>query len=298
LAKFHFIVPVLSQVMAGKHWARADNPDGRSVEDSLNRCMQSLVNQTAIADVRIHVVCHEIPIMHVDPTRIAAHSVTFPRPPDMDLATYNKLSGKVLPKLPNDDRKKIGDKYSKIKVGLTAAFCDPEAQWIMIVDHDDLIHKDVAAHALEHDGQFLGGHTVTRGYAWQVGAPTLRTLDGFHKTCGSCNIVRLAQWEKDLFNQTKDINAFGFGNEGEPTSRKNHWLFAGHASTFARLRKAGRDTRKLPFRAAVYVTDTGANYSNTKRSGSGDADLGILETDFGIVQAPTTLTSASAQSER
>jgi hypothetical protein len=274
MARFHFCVPVMSSVMARGRWDASDAPGGGSVEATLDRCLKSLLNQSE-RDFMIHLAAHELPPLHVaDPQRIAVHSADFPRPPDINLDMYNQLAGKVLDKLPDVRRRRIGDKYSKLKINLSAALADPEAQWVMFVDSDDLVHRDVVAHALAHDGEWPGGHTVTRGYSWRVGEDSLREVNGFHKICGTCNVVRLVQWEKDQFAATHSVNTF---------ERKTHWLFAGHASVFKRLRNTGRDTAKLPFRAAIYVTGTGFNYSGIKQTGSGQVPLtDELKHQFGI----------------
>ncbi len=276
MAEFHFGIPVLPKVMAadGERWLAADNPDGRSVENTLNHCLRSLLNQTAASSCIVHIACHELPPLHVPTDRIVVHRVDFPRPPDIDLDTYNRLSGKVLPKLPDVRRRRIGDKYSKVKSCLRSAFSDPEARWWMIVDADDLVHRDIAAYALEHDGLYPGGHTVTKGYGWAAGTDFFRELGGFHKTCGTCNTVRLSDEDREIWAATRDLHAF---------ERKKHWLFAGHASVFQRLRNRGDNTAKFPFRAAVYTTATGANYSGTKRAGSGHVSLTAeLRAQFGI----------------
>lgn len=297
MARFHFVIPVLSQVMAPGRWLASEASDGGSVEATFDCCLKSLLNQSA-RDFVIDMVVHEVPPLHIAahypivtsrqpsytqpnsrpvitqmPT-IVIHTVGFPCPRDIDLVTYNRLSGKILPKLPDVQRRRVGEKWHKIKVGLSAALADPEAQWVMFVDSDDLVHRDVVAYALQHDGEWLGGHTVTRGYSWRVGEEVFREVNGFHQICGTCNIVRLAAWEKKQFASTLDVNTF---------NRKTHWLFAGHASVFRRLRNMGRATAKLPFRAAIYVTGTGFSYSGTKQVGHGRVPLTAeLKQQFGI----------------
>ncbi len=269
MAAFHFIVPVMSQVMAEAHWFYKDNPDGKCVEHLLTCCLSSLHNQVC-RDFKIHVICHELPPLNAGllGNRVEIHRVDFPRPTDIDLATYNRLAGKVLDNLPGEQRRRIGDKYSKLKVGLGAALGDPEARFSMFVDNDDLIHRDVVSYAMEHDvGESHGGHTVTSGYGWQVGAKVFSEMSGFHKTCGSCNVIRLTESEKELWAKTHDVNAFG------RPDRKKHWLFAGHASVFQRIRNTGRVTTKFPFRAAVYTVATGHSFSGTNRAGRGEVPL-------------------------
>ncbi len=274
MAKFHMTVPVMPQVMAGDHWLAANNPDGRSTENVLDRCLSSLLNQTAIADCLIHVVYHELPPLHVQSDRVVFHKVAFSRPPDIKLEEYNTLAGKVLDKLPPVRRRRIGDKYSKLKQGLRATLDDPEARWNMFVDADDMVHRDVAAYALEHDGEFSGGHTITQGYSWQAGSSAFKQVNGFFGMCGTCNVVRLSDEDINAWATTRDLHA---------TDRKKHWLFAGHASVYKRLRARGNDTAKIPFRAAVYTVATGMNFSGINRIGKNELALtSDLRQQFGM----------------
>lgn len=261
--------------MVGSRWLAKDNPDGRSVEALFDGCVRSLLGQTAGSDVQVNVGYHELPDeKRIDP-RVVLHQATFSRPPDIALEEYNALSGKILPSLPGGDRRKIHDKYSKLKMCLSTALADPESRFVMFVDSDDLIHRSVAEYALENDGRVEGGHTVTSGYGWKVGDKFMRLMNGFHQSCGSCNVIRLSDWEKERFAKTGDVNRF---------DRKKYWLFAGHASVYKRLRKNGRPTEKLPFRAAVYVTGTGYNFSGTSKAGRGEVPLNDeLRADFGML---------------
>lgn len=271
MARFHFCVSLLSEVMSGNHWRAYDNPDGRSVEAALTRCLRSILNQSC-PDFVVHVAYHEMPPVEdalLTSPHVVLHAVDFPRPPDMDLATYNRLSGKVLEKLPDVRRRRIGDKYSKLKVGLNAAFADVEASAVMFVDHDDLVHRDVVDYTLNTGDGAPGGHTVHKGYSYAVASGLLREVDGFQGLCGTCNAVRLADWEKQKWATTRDVNVFSDTWE----NRRKHWLFAGHAGVHKSLTKEGRRPTSFPFRAAVYVTGTGANYSGTQRAGSGQVPL-------------------------
>lgn len=293
MTKFHFLVPLLPKVMAGKRWLAKDNPGGKSVEATLTNCLNSLGNQTAAENVVVHLGCHEFPpldkvkwltgdnlVSDHNPVHwqgkpgpwLVVHRAWFPTPPKMDLVTYNKLSGKVLPSLPTVSRRRRGDKYSKVKLGFASALTDPNSEFVMIVDADDLIHRDVARYALDNDSP--GGHTVTSGYGWRLGDDYFREMGHFFAICGSCNAVRVHQWEKDRYLETNDINCW---------DRPNYWLYAGHASMHKRLRNSGFHTSKFPFRAAVYVVGTGSNISGTSKAGKNKIPLDAdLKAQFGL----------------
>jgi hypothetical protein len=279
MPRFHFHVPVLSKVMTSR-WLERDYPDGRCVETSLRQCLNSLLNQSE-RDIQINVCAHEFPPLPDDP-RIVKVQADFPRPPDIDLDTYNKLSGKILEKLPGGDRRKINDKYSKLKKNLANALGDEDCEFSMFVDHDDMVHRDVVKTVFERADEegTRGGFTITQGYWHDRRTGHFGTMGGFHKTCGTCNIVRLELWEKRKFAEDGSVNYL--------QDRKEHWLFAGHASVFARLRKAGRSTKKLGFPAAVYVVATGSNFSGSGGRGRGNvkvtpeflAQFGMTEDEF------------------
>lgn len=293
MTKFHFVVPLMPKVMAGKRWFAKDNEPGASIETTVTNCLNSLGNQTDAQNVVVHLGCHELPCLDgvrwvnrdntVDSDEnttwmgkpgpwLVIHRAWFPTPDQMDLPTYNKISGKILPSLPHVKRRRRGDKYSKIKLGFASALLDPNSEFMMIVDADDLIHRDVTRYALEHKSP--GGHTVTSGYSWTVGQSHFRELGSFHRICGSCNAVRLQQWEKDLYQKTGNIDCW---------DRSTYWLYAGHANFYKKLRQAGRGTSKFPFRAAVYVVGTGSNISGTKKAGRGVIPItDELKAQFGL----------------
>lgn len=276
-SRFNFVVPVMSESTAGRHWLASDNPDGRSVQSALNRSVTAMCNQTA--PCIIHLVGHKIPDLTIgiphktvkasdgwtdrfdgSEPLIVVHEVDFPPPDKIDRVTYERLSGKPIPDLPDYVRRRVGDKYSKIKVGVGAVLDDEDGRFIMLMDHDDLLHRDCAAFALDNDGEYPGGHTVTKGYGWIVGRRNFSEVMRFFQVCGSCNAVRVSDEERDQWLRTRDLHTF---------DRKKHWLYAGHSGVHDRLRKSGRNTSKFPFHAAVYVTNTGANISGARSAGKG-----------------------------
>lgn len=281
---FHFVVSLLSKEVVGSgKWFEADSPDGRSVQACLRRCLNSLVNQTS-PDVVVHVISHDVPpLPDALRARVRFHHVGFSPPTKIDLATYARLAGKQVDKLPDLHRKMMGDKYSKLKEGLSIVLDDPESRFVMFVDHDDMIHRDVADFALTRSEEVTGGFAVTKGYTWIPGEDCFRELDGFARVCGSCNAVRISEEERASWIRTRDVNqAFS----GDAESRAAHWLYAGHGNMMSRLQAAGRTTGKFPFRGAVYVVGTGSNHSGTRRAGSEPVPLtqelrgyfGLLET--------------------
>lgn len=270
MAKFHFVVPLMSRVSAGPRW------DGHrySVTDMVRRCTQTLLAQSE-PDIAVTVVCHDTPAALAVDERLLVKEVDFPVPAQMDRETYEKLSGKPIKVLPDIVRRRVGDKYSKVKVGVARAFLDPECQALMLVDADDLVHRTVAEYALSNLHEFPGGFTVTSGYNWRVGDVQLTKVSGFHQRCGSCNIVGVTAAERDIFLERQNLHDF---------KRNTHWLFAGHASVHKRIRNAGHQTAKLPFRAAIYSTGHGANISKTsKLSGATVGITAALNQEFGGV---------------
>ena len=223
--RFNFVVPVIPRVAARSNWEAKDNPDGRSVEAALNRSVTAMCNSTV--PVIVHLIAHELPKLTInlehdvveaadgwkdkfvgDRPLVVIHRVGFSTPDKIKLDEYNKLSGKILPELPDYVRRRVGDKYSKIKVGVGAVLDDDAGQFLMLMDHDDLIHRDVAAFAFENNGKYEGGHTVTTGYSWIVGRKNFAEVKRFFQVCGSCNLVRIADWEREQWKETGDVNTF------------------------------------------------------------------------------------------
>lgn len=271
MAKFHFLVSVRPSVCSEGFWLAKDRPEapGRSVEVTLTNCLRSLDNQSH-PSYRVHLACHDLPFINVDLFHnITVHRADFPLPTEIDLETYNRLGcknceGHALEKLPDLHRKQMGDKYSKIKLGLASALDDPEAEFVMFMDADDMVHRDFVRCVLEEPSK-APGYSMTVGYTYCAGDYQLRDLVPYWRTCGSCNAIRLMDWEKEAWNRTRDVcQAFS------PTwkDRQNHWLFAGHEIMRSVMKKAGRPMAEIMFPAGIYVTDTGVNHSGNKRRGS------------------------------
>jgi len=273
MAKFHFLVPLMPRVMVQDNWSGKLN----SVETTFTLCLQSLLRQS-YDGVQVNVASHDdLPIADTEllaNSRLKHHRVTFSTPKTIELDEYNELSGKILPALPDITRRKVNDKYSKIKVCLTEALKDPECEYVMLVDADDMVNRNLASYVMTSNQPDCGGYTVTKGYSHVLGTNELRLLDAFHKTCGSCNINRITVQDRELFNTHGNVNAF---------DRKTHWLFAGHASVFERIRQAGKVTFPLPFRAVIYVVNNGSNISKVTSVGGTRETIGSDITEqFGL----------------
>lgn len=266
MSRFHFVVPVISSAVANR-WLASKHGD-TSVERTLGCCLDSLLAQSAGDEITVHLCCHDLPFTVCDP-RIVVHRAPFATPDTISREDYAQLSHKQIDGALPLTRRRLGDKYFKVKMGVGAVLADDSATHIMIVDADDMVHRKLAEYVLDHAS--FDVCLVNKGYSKAADSIDVRTIDGFHKMCGTCNVINVVR-DKDTFRAHGDVHAF---------DRSKHWLFAGHASMHSRIVAGGGKLYKIPFRAAIYVTNTGDNISKTRRAGSGVVRWSSIRADFG-----------------
>lgn len=276
MTQFHFVTPLLHPEAARGRWTHADGGE-QSVQASLERCLLSVANQTA--ECVIDIVGHALPplreaVRNALGARMVFHAVDHPAPSRLDIPWCDRLADKhhqVLP--PLGERRRV-DKYGKIRVGISATFLDPGSTHLMILDHDDMVHRQLVEESLASAQDITGGRTVKEGYIWRVGDDFVSTMNGFHKLCGSCNIVCVHPSDREQWLRDRTFSTF---------DRGKWWLYGGHHQIWQRLRALGRPTLKIPFRAVIYATNTGSNVSGIRRAGkTGRRPLHDVARDFGI----------------
>jgi hypothetical protein len=145
---------------------------------------------------------------------------------------------------------RMNDKWDKLKVGLTAARHLAPAH-VMLMDADDCVHRDLAAHVNRNPGAI--GWLMTKGYIWDEGSRWLYQANYFFKLCGSSAIIRLSEHdfpESDL----------------EPADRF-FVLANGHSTIADHMAKYRDPLQSLPFIGSVYVAATGENDSAIRAGG-------------------------------
>ena len=136
------------------------------------------------------------------------------------------------------------DKVNKLVAGLQRAR-EINADFVMLLDADDLVSCRLVAHVLSHpeaDGWF-----VKRGWRYEYGRHWIETLDGFNKVSSSCNVLARG-W---------------FNFPGHPERERDAdaaLILQGHGQAVEGFAALGAALRPIPFRAVVY-TENGANMS-------------------------------------
>lgn len=115
---------------------------------------------------------------------------------------------------------------------------------VMVVDDDDLIHRDLVAFSALHPRD--NGWSIKNGYLWDEGY-ILYMYDDFSRLCGTSHIVR-----KDLFNLPQNIE--------DVSDNFISRMIGSHIFIEEELKKSGTPLAHLPFIGAIYrVGHSGAH---------------------------------------
>jgi hypothetical protein len=147
----------------------------------------------------------------------------------------------------------IWDKGTKTAVGLIAARAFAP-DYVMPLDADDFVHREIAAFAHARPGR--PGWVVTRGWVYSRARNAYAFRRKFFRICGTSFIVPFDAYEvpPDLtVSATQQEIAQAFGE------RLENLLEHGYA--FDWWREHGRRLEPLPFAGSVYQVDTGENHS-------------------------------------
>jgi hypothetical protein len=147
--------------------------------------------------------------------------------------------------IPQDREGMMLDKTDKVKRGLMAVR-QHGGGYVMVVDADDRVHRDVAAWANDHPS--TNGWYVDTGYIHPAGTSILYRWPEFHRICGTSLVIR---WEEEDLPRTM----------GEETQMFRDIILDGHDTAARTLSEQGRPLTALPFPGACYITDTADNWS-------------------------------------
>jgi len=221
-----FITPLRAPEMSD-NWQR--------ICELFERTATSVFRQTT-PEFRHVVVCHEPPTLK----RVFDRRLEFITG---DFLLPARLRGKA--GLTRDAWPAMSDdKVNKLVAGLQRAR-ELNADFVMLLDADDLVSRRLVAHVLSHadaDGWF-----VERGWRYQYGRPWVETLDGFNKVSSSCNVLA-RRW---------------FNFPGQPECERDAdaaLILQGHGQAVEAFAALGAVMRPIPFRAVVY-TENGENMS-------------------------------------
>ncbi len=195
------------------------------------------------------------------PERVMFVEVDFPPPSDVEGPRTGPASV-------------IWDKGTKNAVGLLAAR-DIKPEYVMFVDADDFVHRELAAFVHARPGH--AGWVVKRGLMYSRRRNAYKRLRNFYRFCGTSFIIPFDAYDVPpqlTVASTQREIAAAFGE------RLEHVLEHGWA--FDWWRNHGRILEPLPFPGAVYHVENSENHSDNALFGLARPYRAQLLRDFAI----------------
>jgi hypothetical protein len=168
----------------------------------------------------------------------------------------------------------IWDKGTKNGIGLIAAR-EFEPEYVMFVDADDFVHRDLASFVQARPGH--AGWVVKRGWMYSRARNAYRLRRNFYRVCGTSFIVPFDAYEVPpelTVAATQQDIATAFGERLENILE--------HGWAFDWWRKHGRTLEPLPFPGAVYHVDHGENHCGNALAGPALPYRAHLDRDFAV----------------
>jgi hypothetical protein len=204
--------------------ARSACSDWEAAQRNLRRTVLS-VQAAAADDGLIVVACHDEPDLASAGDNVHVLPVTFPEPTNMQDAGRDKAR----------KRRAIG-------AWLRETLESPV--YIMFLDADDLVHRDVVRHALAHGN---GSYLVSDAYSFDLRRRILQHRSrGFPWAGGSCFVCRFTPDE--LPTSDEDTTSV-FAQFGAAPDQRGHLEYPELAT------ELGRPPVPFPFGAALYVVN-------------------------------------------
>jgi hypothetical protein len=212
--------------------SRAASKDWNKVSRLCERTLRSICRQTS-SKFRVFLVCRDLPEMNFAHPNLRIIQEDFPVPEAQ--------------KVPQ-----MGDKIRKLRRALVAVR-EEGGGHVMGVDADDLVHRSLAA--LVEANTNSNGWFFPYGYSYDEGGQWLERHSDFYRRCGTSNIIRIGC--EDL---PRDMDS---------PREKYFFLCNGHHVIVDFMARHGRPLAALPFPGAIYVKDTGENWSGPPLQGIG-----------------------------
>jgi hypothetical protein len=168
----------------------------------------------------------------------------------------------------------IWDKGTKNGIGLVAAR-EFGPDYVMFVDADDFVHRELAAFVNARPGQ--PGWFVKRGLVYSRARNAYRSRRGFYRACGTSFIIPFDAYDVPpqlTVSATQREVAEAFGERLENILE--------HGWAFDWWRRHGRILVPLPFPGAVYHVEHGENHCDNALFGPALPYSPRLHQDFGI----------------
>ncbi|MCV7421452.1 glycosyltransferase family 2 protein [Mycobacterium yunnanensis] len=173
----------------------------------------------------------------------------------------------------------IWDKGTKLGVGLAAAR-DFDPEYVMFVDADDFVHRDIAGYVHDHAGS--PGWVLRRGFVYSRRRNAYALRRRLFRICGTSFILPFDAYgvpDDLLVTSSQDEVADAFGDDALQV------VIGEHRYGLEWWRERGRELDTLPFPGAVYHVDTGENHSGAMLLGLGLPHAPHLWDDFGIASS-------------
>ena len=210
------------------------------IEQLLEKTLGSVCTQTD-GDFAVVVVCNRIPRVPAHPK---VHYVAVDFPPPSTVGGPQTGIQAVLK-----------DKGSKYVIGLKKAEEFKPAH-VMFFDADDFIHEGIAEYTNAHPT--ANGWYINQGYAYRDGGLLVSKVNNFNEICGTSNIFRF-----DLARITDKVTV-GSSQEEVMALVDNEfllWILGDHQKAVKWFQDKKIPLEPFPFRASIWVTNTGENHS-------------------------------------
>lgn len=228
-------------------------------ERLLKGTLDSIARQTS-EDYLVFVVSN-VPLSFPLPARVKSVVVDFPAParPGSD-TSYQAI---------------VWDKGTKLGIGLIAAR-DHKPDYVMIIDADDFVHRDVVAFTARNPDS--PGWYISRGWRYSSARDVYRSLRAFHLQCGSSYILPFSAYAvPDDASVTLDQGAVldVFGD-------RLATIIGSHMRVVQWAKRHGYPLAPLPFRGAIHHVDTGENHSGGTLGGIARTLSPEIQETYGI----------------
>ena len=203
---FYFGIPLISK-KAAVNWEQT--------VDLLNATLASIAQQSC-DQFHCLIACHDIPPINKEFKKFV---------------TFLQVDAPI----PTGITEMRQDKGRK-KRRLSAHFVEQGEGYLMFLDSDDLVHKDLVKYALETDNP--NGYIVQIGYEYNSHTNRLMRRNNFNNICGSCGIFRLKPEDREVDKQS---DAFFYNK------------LQSHKEFDAVCAAHNRPLQPIPFPAVVYL---------------------------------------------
>lgn len=216
---------------------KSASSDWQRVETNLRRTIRSARASDPTATVIV--ACHDEPELGENEEGAVSLRVPFPEP-----------SG------PQEGGRDKAAKRRHAAAWLRETMGEDEAAYVMFLDADDLVHRDLVAHVrATREASYL----VRSGYIADVERRLLRhRRTDFHKTCGSSFVFRFS---RDELPTSWDDLSSPFSRFGSAPDQR------GHPEYDQVAKELGRPPASMPFPAVTYVVNHAESLWSAKGRG-------------------------------